>query len=189
MGLDSFLHVNSKRVKRDAEAADPDVEDAKWRHKDDIAIYWRKANHIHNWFVNNVQDGEDDCGVYEVDVEQLAELAHVCAEVMNHSKLVPGKVVSHYEFDDGGKMVPVMVDGMVIEDPTVAEELLPVAEGFFFGGTDYEEWYYEDTKRTFLMLSAMLEHIKQDPESQFSWHKVHEDEPDWHVRFTYTSSW
>lgn len=23
--------------------------------------YWRKANHIHKWFVDCVQDGEDDC--------------------------------------------------------------------------------------------------------------------------------
>lgn len=22
--------------------------------------YWRKANHIHNWFVQNIQDGIDD---------------------------------------------------------------------------------------------------------------------------------
>ena len=25
------------------------------------AAYWRKANQIHNWFVENIQDGEDDC--------------------------------------------------------------------------------------------------------------------------------
>ena len=23
--------------------------------------YWRKANHIHRWFVENVQGGEDEC--------------------------------------------------------------------------------------------------------------------------------
>ena len=26
--------------------------------------YWRKANHIHKWFVDNVQNGEDDCKEY-----------------------------------------------------------------------------------------------------------------------------
>ena len=25
------------------------------------AAYWRKANAIHKWFVDNVQDGEDNC--------------------------------------------------------------------------------------------------------------------------------
>lgn len=31
--------------------------------------YWRKANHIHNWFIKNVQNGKDDCSVYEVSRE------------------------------------------------------------------------------------------------------------------------
>jgi len=26
------------------------------------AIYWRKSNQIHKWFVDTCQDGEDDCG-------------------------------------------------------------------------------------------------------------------------------
>jgi hypothetical protein len=28
---------------------------------------WRKANHIHRWFVENVQGGEDDCDEYEIN--------------------------------------------------------------------------------------------------------------------------
>ena len=28
--------------------------------------YWRKANAIHKWFVDHVQDGVDDCGEYYV---------------------------------------------------------------------------------------------------------------------------
>ena len=41
-------------------------------------IYWRKANAIHKWFVENVQEGVDDCGEYEVTVEQLTELRDLC---------------------------------------------------------------------------------------------------------------
>ena len=33
--------------------------------------YWRKANAIHNWFVNNIQNGKDDCRRYEVSKENL----------------------------------------------------------------------------------------------------------------------
>jgi hypothetical protein len=33
--------------------------------------YWRKANHIHNWFVKNVQNAEDDCRDYYVSRENL----------------------------------------------------------------------------------------------------------------------
>ena len=36
--------------------------------------YWRKSNAIHNWFVNNIQDGKDDCGLYPVSKEKIKEL-------------------------------------------------------------------------------------------------------------------
>ncbi len=29
------------------------------------AAYWRKANQIHDWFVKNVQDGEDNCNPHK----------------------------------------------------------------------------------------------------------------------------
>lgn len=51
------------------------------------AIYWRKANAIHAWFVKNIQDGVDECLVYEVSHEQLKELQDCCKEVLaNHEK-------------------------------------------------------------------------------------------------------
>ena len=36
--------------------------------------YWRKANQIHKWFVDNVQGGEDDCSPYPVTRDQLEKL-------------------------------------------------------------------------------------------------------------------
>lgn len=41
---------------------------------DCISWYWRKANQIHNWMVNNVQGGNDDCGLYEVSIDQILKL-------------------------------------------------------------------------------------------------------------------
>ena len=46
------------------------------------AMYWRKANHIHAWFVKYVQDGEDDCGEYDVGIEHLTKLLHDCRAVL-----------------------------------------------------------------------------------------------------------
>jgi len=37
-------------------------------------MYWRKANAIHKWFVDNVQNGVDDCGNYLIDEEMLEKL-------------------------------------------------------------------------------------------------------------------
>jgi hypothetical protein len=40
--------------------------------------YWRKANQIHQWFVDNVQSGEDNCAEYYVDRDKLKELRDLC---------------------------------------------------------------------------------------------------------------
>lgn len=45
--------------------------------------YWRKANAIHKWFVDNVQDGEDDCREYYVSKEQLQALVNACLQVLD----------------------------------------------------------------------------------------------------------
>ncbi len=44
---------------------------------------WRKASAIHNWFVNTVQQGHDDCGRYLVSREDLKVLHDQCQHVIN----------------------------------------------------------------------------------------------------------
>lgn len=46
------------------------------------AMYWRKANAIHNWFVQNVQDGVDECQHVYVGRDKLAELRDLCLEAV-----------------------------------------------------------------------------------------------------------
>lgn len=57
--------------------------------------YWRKANAIHNWFVENCQEGNDNCEEAYVRREQLLELKKLCEEIIaNHTKgveLLPTK--------------------------------------------------------------------------------------------------
>ena len=88
------------------------------------AGYWRKSNQIHQWFVENVQDGVDNCGEYYVSAEKLRELLALCKAVQNQ--------------------------------PEVAEEVLPTASGFFFSGTEYDEWYYKDIENTIQILNEAL---------------------------------
>jgi hypothetical protein len=45
----------------------------------------------------------------------------------------------------------------VLEDPTLAEDLLPTSSGFFFGSTDYDEEYFEVLEDTVTMLEQILE--------------------------------
>jgi len=100
--------------------------------------YWRKANHIHSWFVKNVQNGEDDCKEYTVEKEQLGELLDLCT--------------------------------LVLKDHSLASQLLPTEEGFFFGSTDYDEYYYSDLADTVKILTEVLK--DQD-----------------YCEYTYQSSW
>jgi len=55
--------------------------------------YWRKANAIHKWFVDNVQGGHDDCGSYHVNSESLRTLVAVCKSTLENAdaahKLLP----------------------------------------------------------------------------------------------------
>ena len=118
--------------------------------------YWRKANQIHCWFVENVQDGIDDCGTYEVTEKQLVELLNTCKEVKAHSKLVDGKVQNGMRATKNG-WEPIMEDGQYIEDPTVAQELLPTTSGFFFGSEGYDQWYMADIDYTIETLTKVLE--------------------------------
>jgi len=50
-------------------------------------IYWRKANHIHNWFVENVQNGFDDnLALSEVKRNQVEELYQSCGAVLENEE-------------------------------------------------------------------------------------------------------
>ena len=55
-------------------------------------MYWRKANAIHGWFVDTVQNSVDDCDAYDVSIEQLTELNNLVGMVLTDRKpelLVP----------------------------------------------------------------------------------------------------
>lgn len=44
----------------------------------------------------------------------------------------------------------------VLADHSLAEELLPTGAGFFFGSTDYGEYYYEDLQNTVNKLTKII---------------------------------
>lgn len=124
--------------------------------------YWRKANHIHNWFVKNIQDDVDDCNYHrEVTEDDLNELLNICKQVLDSCEMVTGQINNGYEFRNG-KMVSIMQPGKYVKDPSVAKELLPSTDGFFFGGTDYDEYYVADIKKTIEIVKKVLEETDFD---------------------------
>ena len=88
MGLDMYL--NAKRFLWNAEEEItnkltenfPELNGAKINEVKAEVAYWRKANAVHKWFVDNVQNGVDDCGHYELGKDELKQLLEVVLEVL-----------------------------------------------------------------------------------------------------------
>ena len=152
MGLDSYLYKKSyvrsgdwhkPEARMEVEVktggkVDERIKPERVRYIVEEVAYWRKANQIHNWFVQNVQDGIDKCQSSYVSREQLEELLGVCKQV---------------EVDN-----------------SLAGTLLPSVSGFFFGGTEYDEWYFKDISNTIVYLTEILEdELADDFEYSASW--------------------
>ena len=81
--------------------------------KKEEVIYWRKANQIHNWFITKLY--EDD----------------------ENNNLVP-KTFSSELLDELQE-----VSQEVLNNKKLASLKLPTCEGFFFGNTDYDDFYFK----------------------------------------------
>ena len=111
-------------------------------------VCWRKANQIHAWFVEHVQDGNDNCGEHWCSIEKLRLLLDICEKVLAECELAPGMVQNGAKMNDAGEWEPIIELGKKVKDPAVAEALLPSQGGFFFGSTDYDHWYIQDIEHT-----------------------------------------
>lgn len=88
--------------------------------------YWRKANAVHAWFVRETQDGKDECQPSYVSREKLLELRALCSSIIES------------------------------RDMAMASEELPTQDGFFFGSTEYDEWYMSDVESTIAKIDKAL---------------------------------
>lgn len=124
--------------------------------------YWRKANAIHKWFVDNVQKGNDNCKDYRVSRRNLLNLLELVTDVLDHCELKDGKIRNGYTFKKflwKSYKKYNKVKGKVLTRKSIkyCQEKLPTQEGFFFGNTDYNEYYYNDLVYTKERLSYILE--------------------------------
>ena len=134
------------------------------------AIYWRKSNQIHKWFVDNVQDGNDDCGKYYVSTENLTSLMETIEKLF--SEVNPYINLSEIDFE---KIEDEDFDKKVNEHKedieNICSKYLPSQSGCFFGGTSYNYYYFYDLDYTKEELNKLLK------------------EENKHCSFYYTSSW
>ncbi len=109
------------------------------------AIYWRKANQIHGWFVNKLADGVDECQCIRVTRDNLVDLHHICGQLID------------------------------TRSTELANELLPPTPGFFFGGYEIDEYYWQDIEETHKQLTELLDEITEENK--------------WNYEIEYQASW
>ena len=149
MGLDMYLNKktyvknwshqspeeqNEITIKKGGEVR-TDIKPERISYITESVSYWRKFNALHQWFVDNCQDGNDNCQESDVQHGQLNEL------LVNLKK--------------------------IDNDHSLAEELLPTQPGFFFGETEYDEYYFDNVKETIEVLEELL---KEEGTGDFTYH-------------------
>jgi hypothetical protein len=129
--------------------------------------YWRKFNALHNWFVNECGDGEDRCQEIYIG-DRLPELLETLLKVKEVYENSPKKKVQVESGWSNGEKSFVEVE--VPEDTDTLDELFPTSSGFFFGGTEYDEYYIEQVNETIELIEGLLKEDENgDYYYQASW--------------------
>jgi len=97
--------------------------------------YWRKANAIHQWFVDNCQGGEDDCRYAYVPREKMTELLALCQQVL----LQPATADSDLPTQSGFFFGSYEYDEYYFQDLKTTVEILTKALEI---PTDWEFYYH-----------------------------------------------
>ena len=169
MGLDQYLEIRKSeyrsnyykdkgsRIKleypKDITEFIPNLTDLRISRQTNYEVgYWRKANQIHNWFIQNCARRDeydnpiDDCRPIEITVDKLEKLLDDCKKVL--------------------------------ADHSLAKELLPTVDGFFFGSTAYDDYYLGQIEQTIEIIEPVL---------KFAKHKLEIKDYAWEVY--YQASW
>ena len=169
MGLDQYLEIRKSEYRsnyykdkgckmkleypKDITEFIPNLTDLRISRQTNYEVgYWRKANQIHNWFIQNCARRDeydnpiDDCRPIEITVDKLEKLLDDCKKVL--------------------------------ADHSLAKELLPTVDGFFFGSTAYDDYYLGQIEQTIEIIEPVL---------KFAKHKLEIKDYAWEVY--YQASW
>ena len=91
--------------------------------------YFRKFNALHSYIVKTFADGIDNCQDIILYKEDVEQIKKVLDDVLEANT------------------------------EEKAKELLPTQSGFFFGGTDYDEFYFEDVKVAADLMQNLLDNF------------------------------
>lgn len=145
MGLDIYTNVydrnelnecqeHNKEIEAEAkkQGIEPDYE--KFRHAEPIKeFYFRKVNALVKWVENNV-GAVENCEMIELKKEHIEKLYHDLKTDTDFNELTD---------DDKQEII----------------KNFGTTSGFFFGSTDYDEWYWMGVKEVRKMVSYLLKNV------------------------------
>lgn len=91
--------------------------------------YFRKFNALHSYIVKTFANGIDNCQDIILYKEDIEQIKKVLDDVLEANT------------------------------EEKAKEILPTQSGFFFGGTDYDEYYFEDVKDAADLMQSFLDNF------------------------------
>ena len=89
--------------------------------------YFRKFNALHSYIVKTFANGIDNCQDILLYKEDVEKIKKVLDDVLN-----------------------------VHQQAEKAKEILPTQSGYFFGGTDYDEFYFDEVKVAADLMQKLL---------------------------------
>lgn len=98
----------------------------------------------------------DTKGDYTNEVAYWRKANQIREWIVNHTNM---------HEDDNCEIIPMTKDLLeqlvkdceeVLANPECAEEIMPTSEGFFFGSTEYDEWYFETLRNTIEQVKKIL---------------------------------
>ena len=101
-------------------------------------IYWRKVNCVHKFLVPEEDLWvNDNCVEFPVSWDDLMSLKNRCVNILTVANQANGNWKK------------------------VAKDLLPTEDGFFWGSTEYDEWYLDDLKYTVEKIESIPEEYEE----------------------------
>lgn len=144
MGLDIYF----KRVNKiDFEfAKKKDTQDAYDELEIENVGYFRKVNCLLPFF-----GYEDNLSIHPIEKCQIEELVSIAKELLKEHHAINSSILSYKEIlevykDDKKKTKEIQekITALWANFAEIASKKLPTTSGFFFGYTEYKEWYVND---------------------------------------------
>lgn len=132
------------------------------KRKQEEVAYFRKVNCLVAWVEHNVRefDNCEDVVLSKEDITNLRDDARKVVEILKNAKFYNQEYECGSSFDNKTNTRKVMIETKkVYKDIDDVLLILPTQEGFFYGDTDIDEYYFENIKRIVKEMNKILREI------------------------------